>query len=104
MNQLTHLLDGKLEKIELDPADIGLPYASLDDLIGGEPNENAQITRDILGGKLTGPKLDIVLLNAAAALSTQTRDFAAGLAKARKSITSGKALATLDAWIAKTNQ
>ncbi len=103
VNQLTHLIDGKLENITLDPAEIGIPHASLDDLIGGEPDENAQITRDILGGKLTGPKLDIVLLNAAAALSTQTRDFAAGLAKARESITSGKALATLDAWIAKTN-
>ncbi|MEM8858013.1 MAG: anthranilate phosphoribosyltransferase [Chloroflexota bacterium] len=104
VNKLTHLLDGKLENIELSPSDIGLPIASLDDLIGGEPDENAKITRDILGGKLTGPKLDIVLLNAAAALSTQTRDFAAGLARARESITSGKALATLDAWVAKTNQ
>ncbi|MFK7804770.1 MAG: anthranilate phosphoribosyltransferase [Anaerolineae bacterium] len=103
VNKLTHLHNGTLETLELDPAEIGIPHGSLDDLIGGEPAENAQITRDILGGKLTGPKLDIVLLNSAVALSTQTRDFKSGLAKARESIESGKALATLDAWIAKTN-
>ena len=103
VNKLTHLHAGKLETIELDSTEIGIPHGSLDELIGGEPAENAQITRDILSGKITGPKLDIVLLNAAVALSTQTRDFPAGLAKARASIESGQALATLNAWITKTN-
>jgi anthranilate phosphoribosyltransferase len=82
---------------------LGLKQASLDDLIGGTPEENAQITRDILSGQDQGPRRDIVLLNAAAALALSCNDLAAGLEEARESIDNGHALRTLEAWIEKTN-
>ncbi|MEM7798812.1 MAG: anthranilate phosphoribosyltransferase [Chloroflexota bacterium] len=104
VNKVTHLLNGEIETFELDPAGLGFDYGTLEDLIGGTPDENAAITRAILSGEETGPKRDIVLLNAAAALALETRDFAAGLAKAKASIDSGAAAKMLDAWVAKTNQ
>jgi anthranilate phosphoribosyltransferase len=74
------------------------------DFAGGLPQENAQITHDILSGKDKGPRRDIVLLNAAAALSVDNNDLAAGLAQAREAIDSGQALAVLSTWIEQTNQ
>lgn len=102
-NQISRYKDGEVTTFELDPAEYGFKQASLEDLLGGLPEENAQITRDILSGKDQGPKRDVVLLNAAVALSLDCGDIKAGLEEARESIDSGKALATLDAWIAKTN-
>ncbi|HEX6384138.1 MAG TPA: anthranilate phosphoribosyltransferase [Anaerolineae bacterium] len=104
VNRVSHLRQGEVVTQELDPADWGLPHASLGDLIGGAPEENARITRDILSGKDQGPRRDIVLLNAAAILSVESGDWAAGLAQAQQSIDSGAALHTLEAWIEKTNQ
>lgn len=103
VNQVSYLHDGLVTTSVIDPTDLGLPQASIDDFLGGEPAENAQIMHDILSGKETGPKLDIVLLNAAAALSIDCGDMKAGLAEARESIESGAALRTLDAWVKKTN-
>ena len=101
-NRVSRLRDGAVTTTELDPADFGLPRASLDDFVGGEPAENAQITYDVLSGKDQGPRRDIVLLNAAAALCAESGDWVAGLATARESIDSGAALETLNAWIQKT--
>lgn len=95
----------------LDPAEVfGLPRATLDDLRGGDPAHNAQVTRDVLGG-MAGPIRDTVLLNAAAALVAHARlagttsgpftdRLAAGLEHARRSIDDGAAAATLQAWAA----
>ncbi|MCO5185123.1 MAG: anthranilate phosphoribosyltransferase [Anaerolineae bacterium] len=103
INIVSHLKDGRVRSFELDSAELGLPRASLEDMIGGTPAENAIITRDVLSGADRGPRRNIVLLNAAAALSTESGEFAAGLEEARHAIDSGAALAKLDAWIAKTN-
>ncbi|MCB9433998.1 MAG: anthranilate phosphoribosyltransferase [Ardenticatenaceae bacterium] len=104
MNRVSRLhADGRVENYELDPADFGFARASVDDFVGGTPEENAQITRDVLSGQDQGPRRDIVLLNAAATLSAQCGDMQAGLAEARESIDSGAALRTLEAWVEKTN-
>lgn len=59
--------NGKLNSFFLLPRQLGMQCCSLDELIGGDPQENAQIARDILsGGK--GPKRDVVVLNAAVCL------------------------------------
>ena len=58
---------GRTVRTTLDPAELGIPRASRDDLVGGPPEHNAQVARDVLAGR-TGPVRDIVLLNAAAAL------------------------------------
>jgi anthranilate phosphoribosyltransferase len=103
INRVSHLRNGEVSTFTLDPAGLGLPQASLADLIGGEPEENAQIMRDILSGEDQGARRDIVLLNAAAVLSVEHNDWQLGLERARATIDSGAALGTLDAWITKTN-
>ena len=67
--------------------------------------ENAQITRDILSGKLHGPKRDIVLLNAGATLYVGgvAESIASGVELAGKTIDEGKALDTLEKLIAVSN-
>ncbi len=95
--------DGTVTTYDFDPAELGLARAKMEDFAGGLPEENAQITHDILSGKDKGPRRDIVLLNAAAALSVDDNDFPSGLAEARESIDSGAALGVLNAWIEKTN-
>ena len=87
---------------DFDPAELGFERAPLADLQGGEAQTNAAIARALLSGELTGPKRDVVLLNAAAALSLDTGDFQAGLQTARESLDSGAALQCLDRYITKT--
>ncbi len=103
-NRVSYLKNGEVTTFVLDSADLGFPRASLDDLLGGTPEENAQITLNILNGNDKGPRRDMVLLNAAAALSIDCNDWQAGLEEAKQSLESGRALATLQAWVAKTNQ
>lgn len=103
INRVSHWWNGQVETIELDPADLGLTRASLDDFIGGDPAINALITYDILSGQDQGPRRDIVLLNAAAALTPHSGDWITGLAQARQSIDSGAALNALNSWIKQTN-
>jgi anthranilate phosphoribosyltransferase len=102
-NRISRLLDGEVTTYEFDPAEVGLARGSLADFIGGTPEENAQISHDILSGKDQGPRRDIVLLNAAVTLSLNGDDVQTSLAKARESIDSGAALRTLDQWIEKTS-
>lgn len=103
VNRVSRLkADGTVDTIELDPAEYGLARATLDDFVGDTAEVNAQITHDILSGADQGPRRDIVLLNAAAALSLESLDLAEGLGRARTAIDSGKALQTLEAWIEKT--
>lgn len=86
-----------LEDEEINPEDFGFRKALIEDLKGGDAKTNAVILENILSGKETGPKLDIVLLNAAAAITC------AGLADhmedaidlARETIQSGAALERL---------
>jgi anthranilate phosphoribosyltransferase len=103
INYCSRLRDGSVTSSILDPETLGIERAILADLLGGNPEENARITYDILAGKDKGPRRDIVLLNAAAALSLDDQDLGAGLEKARESIDSGRALRTLEEWIEMTN-
>ncbi len=104
VNRVSHLRDGRVTNTDLDPASLDLPPATLDDLIGGTPQENAQITRNILSGSDQGPRRDIVVLNAAAVLSLESSDWATGLAAAREAIDSGAAQNTLDKWLVRTQR
>lgn len=82
----------------LDPADYGFERCSIEDLRGGEANENAAITRAILSGEEQGPKRDIVLLNAAAALAAggKVPTLREGITLAAATIDSGAAIRSLD--------
>jgi len=88
-------------RVELDPRDLGITTARLEDLRGGDAAHNAVRARSILEGE-RGPQRDIVELNAAAALVVAglATDLASGLVTARETIDSGAALASLEALIA----
>ncbi|MBP6786483.1 MAG: anthranilate phosphoribosyltransferase [Candidatus Promineofilum sp.] len=103
VNRISVLRAGEVTTFDFDPAGIGLPRARLHDLLGGAPEENAAIMREVLGGYDRGPRRDIVLLNAAAALSLESGDWAAGLRAATEAIDGGAALSTLDNWVGMTN-
>jgi len=84
----------------LCPQDVGLAPAGLDELQGGDtPQSNAIILEAILTGAESGPKRDVVLLNAAAALEAIgiAADLRDGLARAAEAIDSGAARTTLRA-------
>jgi len=102
VNRISHLKAGSVNTFEFDASSLGMERATLKDLQGGNAAENAAIARGILGNKLQGPKREIVLLNAAAALSTESGDIASGFEAATQSLESGAALAKLDDYVAKT--
>ena len=84
---------GAVEKRTLEPADFGVARAPAAALAGGDKEQNAAIAREILEGA-AGPRRDIVLVNAAAALVAAGRaaDFREGVALAAHSIDTGAAL------------
>ena len=104
-NRVSRLADGRVESYNLDPTSLGLATAQLSDLEGGDATENAQILRDVLSGQ-TGPKRDIVLLNAAAILVAAERveDLQEGLLLAAEIIDSSAAIERLDALISITRR
>jgi len=66
---VARLKDGKIEEFVFDPENFGYQKGSLEDLKGGEPAENAQITLGLLSGAITGAKRDVLALNAGFAIS-----------------------------------
>jgi anthranilate phosphoribosyltransferase len=94
----TLLENGKQTDLEINPENYGLKLAPKNDIVGEGPEVNAQITKDILCGKEKGAKLDIVLINAAAALvvDEKARDIKEGIEKSREAINSGLAKRKLE--------
>lgn len=101
--RVSELNNGQVRTYTIAPEDFGLKRASLEDIRGGDVFENARIVRRVLKGE-GGPKEDMVALNSAAAFIAAglTPDFPAGIALAREVIHSGKALAKLEALVAKS--
>ena len=95
--RVSELKDGKVNTYSISPEDLGIKKANKEDLVGGSAEENAKITIEILEGK-KGPKRDIVVLNAAAALIAGDKavDFNEGLKKASEAIDSGTAREKLE--------
>ena len=83
--------DGWFKRYVIQPEDFGFTRCKKDDIKGGTPEENAAITRAILAGKERGPKRDIVLLNAGAAiyLGGKAASIADGIGVARSLIENG---------------
>ncbi len=82
---------------ETSPPDFGFKEASLSKIKGGKPEENAEMLRRLLGGE-KGPRRDVVVMNAAAALvaGNQAADLKEGARLAEEAIDSGRALEKLD--------
>lgn len=93
--------DGEVAVFEVTPQSVGLPSATLDELRGGDAEENAAAIRDVLSGA-RGPFRDIVCLNAGAALVVGERaaSLAEGVAKSTAAIDDGRANAALDRLVA----
>lgn len=92
---------GTVRTYEISPEQVGIARGTLADIAGGDAAENARILRSILAGE-HGPRRDVVLMNAAAALlaAGEVPDLVEGVIRARDSIDSGKALAALTALVA----
>lgn len=97
--------DGWFKSYRITPEDFGLMRCSKEDLVGGSPEENAQITREILSGA-KGPKRDAVLMNAGAALyiGGKADSMQEGINLAAELIDSGKALEVLEKFIQVSNR
>ena len=94
--------DGWYKTYEINPAQFGFSTCSKEDLKGGTPEENAQMTKDILSGKDKGPKRNTVLMNAGAALYIMDKaaSIEEGVKMAAELIDSGKAYETMEKFVA----
>lgn len=96
--------DGTYTSYEITPEQFGISRCNKEDLVGGTPEENAQIARDILSGQ-KGPKTDAVILNAAAALHIATGcPIEEGVTKASEALANGTALKQLEKFIELSNK
>ena len=106
---------GEVRHSVLDPERFGFPLASLDDLLGGDPQHNAQVAKSLFEGKLSGPVADVVKLNASSALvayelaktpSAADKDiderFAVALQRVTVALESGAAGTKLSEWMTAT--
>jgi anthranilate phosphoribosyltransferase len=92
-------IDGGRKEYQLDPAEVGLQPSDPQAMRGGGPEDNARIAREVLAGA-TGPRRDVVLLNAAAALRAagRAKDWREGIGAAADAIDSGRAAEVLERW------
>ncbi len=104
--KVIELRDGAVTTIEVDPSDFGIDHASLDELGSGDAIANAAVIRDILSGKIQGPRRDIVVLNAAAAIcvADMAEDLQQALSLAEYSIDGGKAMDCLEKLVEVSNR
>ncbi len=97
---------GNFSEFILDPREYGLDLYPKEDIKGGNAKENAQITKGILDGSITGAKRDIVILNAAAALlvDNKVNSTEEGIKMAREAIDNGDAIKKLEDIIKVSNE
>ena len=103
---ICELRDGYYRTSVIKPEDFGLTPGTKEDLVGGTPEVNAQITRDVLSGKIQGTKRNAVLMNSGAAffVAGKADSIADGIQLAASLIDSGKATAALEKCIAVSNE
>ena len=103
---ICELRNGYYRTTEIKPEDFGLKRGRKEDIVGGTPEENAQLTRDILSGKEQGTKRNIVLLNAGAAIYVGggAASIADGVAKAAELIDNGAAYSKMEQYIKASNE
>jgi len=99
--RVIEIKDGQTIRREIRPEDLGFARAGAEDLSVGDPGQSAAAIRAVLGGRDRGPKRDIVVLNAAAAIVAGgvADGLEDGLARAVEAIDSGAAMKCLESWI-----
>ncbi|WP_312653182.1 anthranilate phosphoribosyltransferase [Aminipila sp.] len=97
--------DGIISEYEISPENFGLQRCKKQDLLGGTPMENAEITKNILLGE-KGPKREAVILNSAAALyiAQQVESIKEGIEMAEKMLNTGMAMKQLEKFITLSNR
>lgn len=103
---ICELKNGYYRTTTIKPEDFGLPQGTKEELVGGSPEDNAKMTRDILEGTMTGTKRNAVLLNAGAAIYVGggADSIKEGVKKAAELIDNKKALQVLEAYIEASNK
>ena len=101
---ICEIKDGTFEEYVITPEEFGMTRCTKEELVGGTPQENAEITKEILAGK-KGPARDAVVLNAAAALHVAKEIPMQDAVKlAEELIDSGKAQKKLEEFVSLTNK
>ena len=98
------LTDGNIEEFQIHPEDVGLPLAKAEDLVGGNPNDNAKALSALLDGA-SGAYRDIAILNAAATLviADKTDNLQHAVEMAGNAVTSGAAKTALEKLVTFSN-
>ena len=105
VTEVRRLRDGEITRMEIDAAEFGFAAPSLDELGSGDAIENAAIIRDVFSGKDKGPRRDIVILNAAAAIIVAglAEDFNSAIELAQNAVNNGAASGCLEKLIEVSN-
>ncbi len=101
--QVSEVVSDGIRTYEVEPEEVGLQRGRPEDMRGGTAEENAAITLAVLGGE-RGPRRDVVLLNAAAALvaAGEADDLREGVRLAAEAVDSGRAMASLNGLVEMT--
>jgi len=104
--KIVELKEGEIATKELNPEDLGIALAGVEDLKVADAKTSAKVLKGILTGKETGPRKDIVILNAAAAIivGNLADDFEPAIKMAETSVGNGKALACLEKLVEISNK
>ena len=102
---ISEFKNGWYKTYKISPEDFGMKLCQKSDLVGGNPAENAEITRKILSGEDKSCKRDAVLLNAGAGfyIAEKTKNISEGIELAKNLIDSGAAMKTLEKFIEVSN-
>jgi anthranilate phosphoribosyltransferase len=106
VTSILELRDGQISRKELNPEGLGIRPVNIDELKVTDAKTSAKVLRAILTGKEKGPRKDIVILNAAAAIiaSDLADDFESAMGKADASVSDGKALECLEKLVGISNK
>jgi anthranilate phosphoribosyltransferase len=104
--KILELKSNQITNKRLNPKDLGMELVKIEDLTVNDAKSSAKVISDILSGEESGPRKDIVILNAAAAViaAGMADDFASAVKKAQASISEGKASASLEKLIEVSNK
>ena len=105
VTKVCEVVNGNYKTYEIEPEQFGMKKCKKEDLLGGTPQENAKITKNILSGA-KGPKTDAVILNSAAAIHVAKPEIsiAEGVNIAKEMIESQKAFVQMEKYVKLSNE
>jgi anthranilate phosphoribosyltransferase len=106
VTKIAELKNGRIKNKKLNPQDLGINLATLEEFKVTDARSSAKVLKDIMSGKETGARKDIVVLNAAAAIiaGSLADDFKPAIELAESSVSDGKAQGCLEKLIEVSNK